>query len=366
MKQVILFTVIFLFAQCVNTQKQQAEKIDFQMSTIPQMLDFLRDLKNGQADRSQISEIFNHPDYDFELRRYGISDKEPLIDYFMRLNTIDESEIPTLNPQREFMLRNNHKHWLGAYENPAHYQELYDRMKSLFTEETLEDIYAQVKRGLPANTDLSDVRAISTMSIGASFGYIFDDAIHFDLMGFDKYNIGIEALPSIIAHEIHHIAMYRYIETFVDSLTLEEQFIIEFSIEGLAIKFTNNAEGVFSKALDSTRPAWKDFTMNYLNERFYDAYDVFESTLKKIRSGEMNEDDVAKQLQDYWMNMRTEEQSPDEQPLLNQSLMYSFGNDLFGSIYDVYGAETLFDCIRHPLKAVEYFRQIVADKNKDR
>ena len=362
MKQVILFTVIFLFAQGVNAQKKQTEMIDFQMSTIPQMLQFLHDLKSGQADKSQISEIFNHPDYDFEFRRYGIPDKELLIDYFMQLNTIDESEIPTLNPQREFMLRNNHKHWLEAYENPGHYQELYDRMKSLFTDETLENIYVQLRRGLPANIDLSEIQAISTMSIGMSFGYVFDGAIHFDLMGFDKYDTDMDALPSIIAHEIHHIAMYRYIETFGDSLTLAERFILEFSIEGLAIKFTNNAEGVFSKALDSTRPAWKGFTMNYLNERFYDAYEVFKSTLEKISSGEMNEDDVVKQLQDYWMNMRTEEQNPDEQPLLTQSLMYSFGNDLFGSIYDVYGAETLFDCVRHPLKAAEYFRQIVASK----
>jgi len=363
MKQVILFTtVIFLFTQGVNAQKKQTEKIDFQMSTIPQMLNFLHDLRSGQADRIQISEIFNLPDYDFEFRRYGIPDKELVIDYFMQLSTIDESEIPTLNPEREFMLRNNHKHWLNAYENPEHYKELYDRMKFLFTDEALENIYMQVRRGLPANIDLSDIQAISTMSIGTSFGYVFDGAIHFDLMGFDKYDTDLEALPSIIAHEIHHIAMYRFIETFVESLTLAERFILEFSIEGLAIKFTNNAEGVFSKAIDSARPAWKGFTMNYLNERFYDAYDVFESTLEKICSGEMNEADVAKQFQDYWMNMHTEEQSPDEQPLLTQSLVYSFGNDLFGAIYDVYGAETLFDCIRHPLKAADFFRQIVASK----
>jgi len=35
--------------------------------------------------------------------------------------------------------------------------------------------------------------------------------------------------------------------------------------------------------------------------------------------------------------------------------------DEFGSIYDAYGIETLFDCVKHPLKAAEYFRQIVAD-----
>ena len=355
---VTLKTLIEAYKQMQQTVP--AEKIDFQMSSIPQMLIFLRDLKNGQADKSQISDIFNHPDYDFEFRRYRIPSKEPLIDYFMQLNTIDESEIPTLT-EREFMLRYNHKHWLAAYETPEHYQALYDRMKTLFTDETLENIYAQVRRGLPANTDLSNIQAISTMSIGTSFGYVFDDAVHFDIMGFDKYGIDLDALPSIIAHEIHHIAMDRWASTAIDSLTLEELFIFSFAQEGLAIKFCNNAEGIFSKALDSTRPVMSG-SINYLNERFYETLEVFENTLEKIRSGEMNRDGLSKQFEDYWMNMRTEEQGPDEQPLLTQSRIYSFGNDFFGAIYDVYGVETLFDCVKHPLKAVEYFKQIVAGK----
>jgi hypothetical protein len=180
-------------------------------------------------------------------------------------------------------------------------------------------------------------------------------------VGFDRYGISVDALPSIVAHEIHHIAMERWVVTFADSLTLEELFILNFSTEGLAVKFCNNGEGVFSKPLDSTRPAMGG-SMNYLNERFYEAYEVFESTLEKIRSGELGMDDIGIQIENYWESLHTKEQSRDEKPLLNQSLVYSFGNDLFGAIYDVYGAETLFDCVRHPLKAAEYFRQIVVSK----
>lgn len=364
MKQVFLFTMFLLLVQSSIGQNQQVvptERIDFQMSSIVQMLNFLRDLKNGQADRNQLSEIFNHPDYEYEFRRYGISDKEPLIDYFMQLGTINESEIPTLNPPRELMLKYNHENWLAAYENPERYQELYNRMAPLFTDEVLEGIYTQVRRGLPAGIDLGNIQAISTMSIGTSFGYAFDGAVHFDIMGFDRYGIIVDALPSIVAHEIHHIAMGRWAETFTSSFTLEELFVFSFAFEGLAVKFCNNAEGVFSKALDSTRPVM-DGSMDYLNGRFYEAYEVFESTLEKIRSGEMDIYDVENHIEDYWMSLHTKEQSPDEKPLLKQSLEYSFGNDLFGAIYDVYGAETLFDCVRHPLKAVEYFRQIVASK----
>jgi len=362
MKQIILFSICFLLAQGTNGQEQQTiltEKIDFRTSSIPLMLNFLRDLKNGETDRNQLVDIFNHPDYDYEFRRYGISSKEPLIDYFMQLNTIDEADIPTL-PGRESMLKNNHKHWLAAYENPEYYQELYDRMIAVVTEDdTFDRAYALLKMGLPPDADISSIPLISTMSIGMSFGYAFDGATHVDLMGFDKHNFSVTALPELIAHEIHHIAMNRWAGSFADDFTLEELFIFMFSIEGLAIKFCNNAEGVFSKAIDSTRSAWN---LSYLNERFDETYEVFENTLAKIRSGEMSGEELEEQWGKYWLNRHTDEQSPDEEPLLGQSRNYSFGNDLFGSIYDVYGAEALFDCVRHPLKATEYFRQIVAIK----
>ena len=358
----MLFTMCFLLAQVTNGQGQQnilTKKIDFRTSSIPSMLNFLRDLKNGEADRNQLVDIFNHPDYDYEFRRFDIPSKEPVIDYFMQLNTIDEADIPTL-PGRESMLRNNHKHWLAAYENPDHYQEVYDRMIAVVTDdETFDKAYALLKEGLPSDADISNIPLISTMSIGMSFGYAFDEAMHVDLMGFDKYNFSMIALPELIAHEIHHIAIGRWADSFAGDFTLEELFVFMFSIEGLAIKFCNNAEGVFSKAIDSTRSAWN---LSYLNERFYETYEVFENTLEKIRSGEMSREDVAMQWENYWMNRHTDEQSPDEEPLLGQSRNYSFGNDLFGAIYDAYGAETLFDCVRHPLKSVEYFKQIVAGK----
>jgi len=361
MKQIILVSVFFLLAQGANGQEQtmRAEKIDFRTSSIVPMLNFLRDLKGGEADRSQISDIFDHPDYDFEFRRYGIKSKEPLIEYFLQLNTIDESEIPTL-PGRESVLRNNHKHWLAAYDNPEHYRELYDRMIAMVTDdETFDKAYALLKRGLPPDADISNIPLISTMSIGMSFGYVFDDAMHVDLMGFDKYSFPMGILPDLIAHEIHHIAMYRWADDFVGDFTLAELFVFLFSIEGLAVKFCNNAEGVFSKALDSTRSGMQ---MNYLNERFYETYEVFETTLEKLRAGEMSREELGEQWENYWGRTHTDEQSLDEEPLLGQSRRYSFGNDMFGSIYDVYGAETLFDCVRHPLKASELFKQIVASR----
>jgi len=201
------------------------------------------------------------------------------------------------------------------------------------------------------------------MSIGTSFGYVFDDALHFDLMGFNNDNLDV--LPSLLAHEIHHLAMRKYVCGFIETLTPEERYIFHFSGEGLAVKFCNNAKGAISKPIDGSRPANEgldDFSMNYLNERFDEALTVFEHTLADIRAGKMNDRDVFKQFEEYWWNPYTEEQNRDEEPLLKQSRIYSFGNDLFGAIYDTFGAETLFDCVRNPLKAVEYFKRIYGDK----
>ena len=334
-------------------------KIDLCISSVIPMLDFLRALKSGQATKNQISDIFNHSDYDFEFRRYEISSKEPIIKYFAKLNSIGEAEIPILNSERKNMFREKHNLWLAAYDNPELYEEMYEKIISFITNETLENICLLVKKGLPINTDINKIRIISTMSIGTSFGYVFDNALHFDMMGFDKGSL--ETLPSLLAHEIHHLAMWDFVSTFINTLTLEERFVFSFSGEGLAVKFCNNAKGTISKEIYNNRPVNEGldaFSMNYLNERFYECLEVFEDTLKKIRLNEMNKEDVFKQLEDYWWNPYTDEQSRDDKPLLKHSRIYSFGNDLYGAIYDAFGSEILFDCIIHPLKAVEYFNTI--------
>jgi len=330
------------------------------MSSIKPMLGFLRDLKNDKADEQMLREILNHPDYDFEFRRYEIESKEPFIKYFMQLSTINETDIPEIDTKRKTILRDKHKKWLSAYENLEHYEMLYDKIKSSITDDTLEGINARVKRGLPGNTAIDDVRIISTMSIGPSFGYVFDGALHFDLMGFEDDSL--DTLPSLIAHETHHLAMWKYVSAFIENLTLEERYIFQFTGEGLAIKFCNNAQGAISKAIDADCPINEGldaFSIAYLNERFDEDFEVFEDTLDSIRAGKMDKDTVFKQFEEYWWNPYTDEQSRDEEPLLKQSRMYTFGNDLFGAIYDAHGNEKLFECVRNPLQAVEYFKQII-------
>ena len=332
-------------------------KFHLKTTSILPMLDFLRKLKNNTADRNMLHEILNHPDYNFEFDRYEIKSKDSVIDYIMRLGSVSEMDIPELDAPRKDMLKHKHKKWLDAYQNPDYYEELYNKVKAVLSDEVLDEACATAKRGLEKDMEIGDINAISTLSVGTSFGYVHQGAFHFDLLGIEEYG-GLEMLPHMLSHEIHHIVLMKHVPPFSNSLTLEEQFIQAFAYEGLAIKFCNNAKGVISKPIWDASPVNQgidSFTMDYLNARFEEACDVFFDTLDKIRSGKMDKDGVMAHFDDYWWNRHTEEQSKDEKALLDQSLFYSFGNDLYGSIYDVYGAEVLFDCVRNPLKTVEYF-----------
>ena len=324
------------------------------------MLEFLRDLKKGQATRSQLTEIFNHPDYDYEFRRYGATTKEPLIDYFLKLNTIKESEIPFLRSSRITELKDKHPLWLSAYKDPDHYETIYNKVKQFITDEMLAEVAMLVNRGLPDGFALDTVDAICTLSIGGSNGYVFDGAFHFDLLRLVEGDL--KELPLLLAHEAHHVAMMKYGADFVHTLTLEEWYIHCFSGEGLAVKFCNNAQGVISKPLYENRSPNEGldaFSMNYLNGKFEEALSVFQKTLASIRAGTMSQESVYQQINEYWLNFHTEGQHDEETPKLSQPLLYSFGNDLFGAIYDAYGKAILFDCVRHPLKAIEYFERLI-------
>lgn len=331
--------------------------IKISLSSIPLMLEYLKNMKAGKASKKQIDDIMNHKDYIFEFNRYKPTSKEKIIDYFSSLNKIRECDIPEFSPDRKYALKIKHNLWLWAIENVEYYENLYRQMESFLSEKELFNICNIVRNGLPAHTNIGDVRIISTMSIGPSFGYVYDNALHFDLMGINRY-CTLQELPAIIAHETHHLAMLKYTADFRNRLTLEENYIFRFTGEGLAIKFCNNAKGAFSKPIYTDRrinEGLDDFSMKYLNEHFEESFEIFSKTLKNIRSGKTTKNDIEEQFNNFWWNPYLPEQSRDEDPLLKQTRIYSFGNDLFGIIYDAYGLDTLFDCVRNPVKTLQYF-----------
>jgi len=331
--------------------------LNLRTDSIAPMLQFLCDLKSGCATASQIADILNHPDYDYEFRRYG-AEKHPMVNYFMNLNNIPYSEIPVLRESRPTELKDKHHLWIAALDCPSSFDKLLCKVQSLISGDVLSEVSAMVLAGLPNDISVGVIDVVCTMSIGGSFGYVYDGAFHIDLLRLGIADDMLKGLPLLIAHEAHHVAMMKYESTYVNDFTLEQMFIHSFSCEGLAIKFCNNAEGNFSKSLYSHIPVnagLDTFTMDYLNGKFEEALGVFENTLSGIRAGKISQDEFWTHYNDYWLNFHADGQQPDETPLLQHSLEYSFGNDLYGAIYDYFGKKTLFDCVRNPEKVLECF-----------
>ena len=338
-------------------------KINLRTSSIPPMLEFLQNLKMGQATKSQLIKIFSHPDYEFEFRRYfshgKASSKEQITDYFFNLNTVQMSDIPILRLSRVTELQDKHSLWLKAYENPREYEALYNHLMSLITNDALCEIETLVKQGLPDDAAIGKIDVIVTLSIGISFGYVYDGAFHIDLLQITK--LGWENLQSVFAHEAHHVALMNYEADYVNTFSVEEWFIHFFAGEGLAVKFCNNAQGRISNPIYKNRPVNEgldEFSMEYLNNKFDEALETFHSTLESIRHGKMTQNKLQQHIAEYWFNFHIDGQQSDETPKLQQSLAYSFGNDFYGAIYDAFGKETLFDCVKHPLKAISYFSRV--------
>jgi len=342
-----------MIRQCVNEM--------FRSASVPLMLRYLRDVKNGAATLSQLHDVFGHPDYAFEFERYNVTEMDNICHYFQNINRLTIDEIPDFTPDRPDALRDKHSLWMEAFENPGHYERLYDEVTNYMSAEKMAQAYQRALYGLPANTDIPRSDIITTMSIGGSFGYFHQNNLHFDLMGIEKH-CRISALPAVIAHERHHAAMMPFVSQFMHHFTAEELFIFRFSGEGLAVKFCNNAAGFLSKPIDQNAPINEGldaFTWSYLNSRFKETLFAFVDTLKGIRNGTLAEEALSAQIQSFWWNTYTDEQSKSEPPKLAHSRMYTFGNDLYGVIYDCFGHKTLFDCVRRPLKAIQRFREAI-------
>lgn len=82
------------------------------ISSVPLMLEYISKLKETVADIELLKKIFSHPDYQYEMRRFGIANEEQLIHYFTELKTIEQMNIPDFSPSRSSVLRDRHSLWM--------------------------------------------------------------------------------------------------------------------------------------------------------------------------------------------------------------------------------------------------------------
>lgn len=323
------------------------------MSSIPLMLEYVSGLSEHPGDRETVRRILAHEDYRFELRRYEIPSAEHLIDYFSRLTTIPLEEIPDLsgNHRRNF-LREKHGEWLDCVIDPQKYEERYQRVQAVFTDGFLADMQRRLTALFPKGTEMiSDPAVVSTLSIGRSFGYAFEGAFHLDLFGIEEY-CAPEDLHRIVLHEMHHLQLTKMAEK-LDSLSPLDQYILSFAWEGLAVKFCNNAEGVVSRRIKPEQPSNLGVpSISLLNEHFSEHFRLFCDTVSRIKAGDFTAEDMNRQNREVWFNPYLYGEKP-----LEQMAFYSFGNELYGSVYDAFGLDAVYECFYHPARLIDYFNR---------
>ena len=331
--------------------------MELRISSIPVMLDYLSKLGTGSANTTLLRRIFCHDDYQFEIRRYGLSSIEPLIFYFSRLKSIKVNDIPDLCEERKSALRNKHDLWLDCASDPQKYYSRYKKVKDKLCEENILDFQNKLANAFPKAIAINDAGIVSTLSFGPSFGYVYENALHLDLFGIENI-CTVEELPYIILHEMHHLQIQKLIgsyDSFTRDFSLLETYIFRFTGEGLAIKFCNNAEGIISRRIDEHLNANIGISaMCVLNKHFEEHFKLFNDTVRRIRSKEITVEEINEQFQSYWWNPYLYK---DEEQYLSQTPIYSFGNELFGCIFDAFGLEVLFECFYHPRKTIEYFNK---------
>ena len=324
-------------------------------TSIPLMLEYIAKPKTEQEKIQEAADIFNHEDYRFEIRRYGLDSAEPLIFYFSRFRNIAPEDIPELCPDRRTALRDKHALWLDCAANPQKYADRYDRLMHMLTAENLRNLQERLRFAFPGNVDIDDAEVISTLSFGSSFGYVYENALHLDLFGIEKY-CTMEELPAVILHEMHHLQIQKMIgnyQNFTGKFTPLERYIFLFSGEGLAIKFCNNAEGIVSKRLHPEMEANIGVpAMPILNRHFPEHLALFQDTVEKLEKGLISDAEIQEQFRSYWWNPHL---YPEETAFLEQTPIYSFGNELFGSIYDAFGLDVMFQCFYRPGKVLDYW-----------
>ena len=319
------------------------------MSSIPLMLAYVSSLASRPGDPETVRRIIAHEDYQFELRRYEIPSAEHLVDYFSRLNTIPPEEIPDLTEGRHKSgLREKHEQWLDCVANPQKYADRYERLKALFTDDFLAEMQARLTAMFPGGTEMiSDPAIVSTLSFGRSFGYPHEGALHLDLFGIDQY-ASLEELPCIVLHEMHHLQMIKMAENLSGEESLLDRYLRGFAWEGLAVKFCNNAQGVISRRIEPELPPNLGVpSIPLLNGHFPEHFRLFCDTVGWLRDGRFTEADLERQRREVWFNPYLYGEKP-----LDQLAVYSFGNDLYGCVYDHFGLEAVYECFYHPERLI--------------
>ncbi len=320
-------------------------EIKISMETITKMINLCENHKKGVLNKHELEELLDHEDYKVELDRYnnaggprGGFTKEEYVDFFINFFKLNVNDIKN---ERLRMRYNDLKFF---FDNLDFYKEQIKKLNSL-NDSVIEECLKYTLYGLPDDIKLDKLHLIFSLGLGNSGGWFYKHYSHYDIVQFLK-DFDLKIVKSTIAHESHHIGFSLYLSNLdLSKLTVEEHLYLFLAGEGLAVKYCNNGQGVLTKKIYDSEPniGIDKATWEYLNDNFEETYKHFKEQVYKVRNGEINDmDKLDKYISEYWFSLHIDSQDKFEIPKLKHSRNYSFGNDLWGLIHDIYGKDMVF------------------------
>lgn len=341
-------------------------KITVSTSSVPMMIENLKELKAGILTKEKLHKTLLHKDYQVEFARYN-QEGMPLSTIPMEeyeeylLNCLNLEEAQVENPR----LRMRHKELVEFINSIESFSiNVLDKLNA--NPKVLQVVESNLKNGLDDRgfNSLKELNIISTIGIGNSFGYPYENFIHFDAMRMQKVISDEDSLIAFISHETHHVLMNNIFSEIKFESPLD-YFITSFSFEGLAVKFNNNAIGTLSKVMYPDRNVnvgLEEDTWDFLKDDFEFMMKHLKNDIKRIKDENISMDGVQNFLNEYWMTTNAVSEATGKTMNISHYRIYYVGNEIFGTLYDHYGKEELFKIIRNPSSIIERFNAVTEEK----
>ena len=155
---------------------------DIRLDTVHSMLNLCKKHKEGKLLESELLELLNHSDYGLEFERYNLEGlplskitKTEFVDYFMNLLTINEDDIKNVR------LKMRYPDFIFFFNNLDYYEEKIKKIYNL-DKRIFNDGLQYACNGFPEIELFNKLNIIFTISIGNSFGWPYENCVHFDVI----------------------------------------------------------------------------------------------------------------------------------------------------------------------------------------
>jgi hypothetical protein len=222
--------------------------------------------------------------------------------------------------------------------------------------------------GLPESVKLNDIEIILSVSLGPSGAWAYKNYSYYDVVILSKnYDEGV--FLNTVAHELHHIGLSKLIsDEELGRMTLEEQFLILLSGEGLATKFCNNYTGILTKNIYEKRvnKGVDDYSYRYFKSEFDKVYSLFRHDINDIRNGVYkNTEELMEMFVGHWMSLKSNWNKDGRLDDLALSMNYFLGAEIWGLIHDTLGVDAVFKCLKEPQYLLDDYNKSLEMINRE-